>query len=218
MLHDGARVRYEWERAGGNVIAVPLAGLCFGEADAGDLRVSVDRARDGRSADGGVVPARVLGGCYALAEGGMGELPMASAIADGVDMRNGGAPMRVGDDTGPPVELDTDPFEPQSRDERSSADRDKHQVRPGRSPRCLFDLAGPAPDDSALSTRLAETPTTAPTPSSAVPVRDFQFRNNADAGWAINGLPFDPARPDAIVARDTTEVWRFTGDATFTIT
>jgi FtsP/CotA-like multicopper oxidase with cupredoxin domain len=77
----------------------------------------------------------------------------------------------------------------------------------------LFDLAGPAPDDSALPTRLAETPTTAPTPSPAVPVRDFQFRNNADAGWTINGLPFDPARPDAIVARDTTEVWRFTGDA-----
>jgi hypothetical protein len=52
-----------------------LARLGPGQADAGDLRIGVDRARDGVVADRGVVPAGVLGRHLSFAEGGVGELP-----------------------------------------------------------------------------------------------------------------------------------------------
>jgi hypothetical protein len=64
-----------------------LARLSFGQADAGDLRVGVDRARDGAVADRGVVPAGVLRCHLPLAEGGVGELPVAGAVAHGVERK-----------------------------------------------------------------------------------------------------------------------------------
>ena len=75
-----------------------------------------------------------------------------------------------------------------------------------------FQLTGPAPDDTTIPSRLSDAPTAAPTPALETPVRDFSFRNGP-GGWTINGLAFDPTRPDVVIARGTTELWRFTGDA-----
>jgi hypothetical protein len=60
----------------------------------------------------------------ALAEGGVGQLPVAGAVADGVDVRDGRAPLRVGGDAGPRVELDADSLEAEPVDEGPAADAD----------------------------------------------------------------------------------------------
>ena len=57
VLHHGARVRDPRELADRDVVAVLLARLRLGEADAGDLRVGVDRPRDGAVVDDRVVAA-----------------------------------------------------------------------------------------------------------------------------------------------------------------
>ena len=105
-----------------------LARLRLGEADARDLRIGVDRPRHRRVADRRLVAARVLGRNLALAERGVRELPVAGAVADGVDVRDRRAPVLVGRDPRAPVELDADLLEPEPLDERAAADRDEHQV------------------------------------------------------------------------------------------
>ena len=57
VLHHRARVRDPREAADGDVVAVLLARLGLGEADAGDLGIGVDRPRHGRSPIDGVVAA-----------------------------------------------------------------------------------------------------------------------------------------------------------------
>ena len=81
-----------------------------------------------------IVAARVLRGNLALAERRVCELPVPGAIADGVNMRDVGAPRLVGADAGAPVELDAGGLEPDALDERAATDRDEHQV-------CLHRLA-----------------------------------------------------------------------------
>src|SRR5581483_1483707 len=70
----------------------------------------------------------VLGRDLALAERGVGELPVARAVADGVDVRNGGAATLVRSDALAAVELDADLLEAEALDERPAADGDEHQV------------------------------------------------------------------------------------------
>ena len=60
----------------------------LGEADGGDLRIGVDRARDGTVSTTASWPQRVLGRDLALAKRGVGELPVAGAVADRVDVRH----------------------------------------------------------------------------------------------------------------------------------
>ena len=101
-----------------DVVAVLLARLGLGEADAGDLRVGVDRPRHRAVVDDRLVAARVLGRDLALAERGVRELPVAGAVADGVDVRDVRAPVLVGGDALPLVELDAGRLEPEPLDER----------------------------------------------------------------------------------------------------
>jgi hypothetical protein len=75
------------------------------------------------------VTAGVLRRHLTLAEGGVGQLPVTSAVADGIDMRDGRAPMLVGSDSSPPVERDADSLEAECFDKRSPADGDEHEVR-----------------------------------------------------------------------------------------
>jgi spore coat protein A len=42
--------------------------------------------------------------------------------------------------------------------------------------------------------------------------RDLHFSFSHSKGWCINGQPFDPERTDALVANDTTELWRISSD------
>jgi hypothetical protein len=86
------------ERADGDVVAVLLARLGLGQADAGDLRVGVDRARHRAVVDDRVVAAGVLGRDLTLAEGGVRELPVTGAVADGVDVLHVRAAVLVGAD------------------------------------------------------------------------------------------------------------------------
>ena len=72
--------------------------------------------------------ARVLGGDLALAERRVRELPVAGAVADRVDVRDGRAAVLVGGDALARVELDAGRLEPDALDERAAADRDEHQV------------------------------------------------------------------------------------------
>src|SRR5829696_2198022 len=95
VLHHGAGVGDPGEYAGLDVVAVLLPGLLLGEPDAGDLRVRVNRARDGAVVDHRLMAHRVLRGNLALAEGGVRELPVAGAVADGVDVVDGGAAVLV---------------------------------------------------------------------------------------------------------------------------
>src|SRR5581483_382554 len=98
------------------------------EADAGDLRVRVDRTRHGAVVDDRLVAARVLGGDLTLAERGVRELPVSGAVADRVDVRHARAAVRVGRDALAPVVLDSRGLEADPLDERAAPDRDEHQV------------------------------------------------------------------------------------------
>src|SRR5207302_6081044 len=100
----------------------------LGQADSGDLRIGVDRARNSPVVDDRVVAGRVLGGDLALPEGGMRELPVARAVADGVDVANRRAPALVRGDPLALVELDADLLEAEVLDRRASPDRDEHQI------------------------------------------------------------------------------------------
>src|SRR5205807_9329700 len=82
----------------------------------------------GAVVDDGFVAAGVLGRDLALAERRMCELPVARAVADGVDVRDARAPVLVGRDPGAPVELHPGAVEADSLDERPAPDRDEHQV------------------------------------------------------------------------------------------
>src|SRR5439155_331892 len=62
------------------------------------------------------------------AERRMRELPVAGAVANGVDVRDSRAAVLVGGDPVPPVELDADLLEAEALDERPAPDRDEHQV------------------------------------------------------------------------------------------
>src|SRR4029079_12970322 len=112
----------------GDVVAVLLARLGLGQADAGDLRVGVDRARHAAVVDDGLVAHRILSRDLALAEGGVGELPVAGAVADGIDVRLGGAAVLVGGDARALVELDADLLQAEAFDERAASGGDEHQV------------------------------------------------------------------------------------------
>src|SRR5581483_7601591 len=61
-------------------------------------------------------------------ERGMGELPVTRTVADCVDVRQVRAPVLVGGDSLPPVELDTGGLETDVLDERPAPDRHEHQV------------------------------------------------------------------------------------------
>ena len=70
----------------------------------------------------------VLGRDLALAERGVRELPVAGAVADRVDVRDGRAAVLVGGDARALVELDAGGLEAEPLDERAAADGDEHQV------------------------------------------------------------------------------------------
>src|SRR4029078_7098775 len=106
---------------GGDVVAVLLARLGFGQADAGDLGIRVDRTRHRTIVDDCLVPTGILGGDTDLAEGGVRQLPVAGAIPDGVDVRHGGATVLVGGDALPLVELDADALQAEGLDARARA-------------------------------------------------------------------------------------------------
>ena len=72
---------------------------------------------------------RVLRRDLALAERGVGELPVARAVSNRVDVRDGRPPSFVRGDPLPPVELDADRLEAEPFDERPAADGDEHQIR-----------------------------------------------------------------------------------------
>src|SRR5207237_9889938 len=99
------------EGADGDVVAVLLPRFRFRQADRRDLRVGVDRTRDRAVVDGRVVAGCVLSGDLAFAEGGVCELPVAGAVADGVDVRHRRTAVLVRGDALALVELDTDLFE-----------------------------------------------------------------------------------------------------------
>src|SRR5207253_7716438 len=111
-----------------DVLAVLLAGFGLGQADTGDLGVRVDRTRDATVVDDRLVTHGVLGGDLALAEGGVGELPVAGAVADGVDVLLGRAAVLVRGDALALVVFDLDVFEPEVLDRRPAAGSDEHQV------------------------------------------------------------------------------------------
>ena len=58
----------------------------------------------------------------------MGELPVAGAVADRIDVRDGRAAVLVGGDALALVELDAGRLEADALDERPAADRHEHQV------------------------------------------------------------------------------------------
>lgn len=66
--NHGLGVRDEREHPGRDVLAVLRARFGFGQADAGELRIGVARARHGAVADRDVVPARVQGRHLAFTE------------------------------------------------------------------------------------------------------------------------------------------------------
>src|SRR5919198_1787708 len=128
VLHERASDRRERERACDDVIAVLLAGLALGQTDRCDLGIRVDRARNSPVVDDGVVTDRVLRGDLALAESGVGELPVAGAVTDGVDMADCRAAVFVGGDALLLVEIDADLLEAEVVDERTAAGCDEHEV------------------------------------------------------------------------------------------
>src|SRR4051812_30756390 len=131
VLHHRAGVGDPREHADLDVVAVLLARLGLGEPDARNLRVGVDRTRHGAVVDDGLVAHRVLGRDLALAEGGVGELPVAGAVADGVDVLLGRAAVLVGGDALALVELDADLLKAEVLDGRAAPGRNEHQVALG---------------------------------------------------------------------------------------
>src|SRR5439155_22552140 len=99
----GARVRDPRELADRDVVAVLLACLRLGEPDGCDLRIRVDRPRHRTIVETRLVAGRVLGCDLALPEGRVGELPVAGAVADRVDVRDARPPVFVGRDAAAPV-------------------------------------------------------------------------------------------------------------------
>src|SRR4029079_13958176 len=89
-----------------DIVPVLLARLRLGEADAGDLRIGIDRARHRAVVDDRLVTAGVLGGDLALAGRGVRELPVPGAVADRVDVRDGRPAMVVAGDALALVERD----------------------------------------------------------------------------------------------------------------
>src|SRR5439155_26738847 len=83
---------------------------------------------DAAVVDDGVVAHGVLGRGLALAEGGVGELPVAGAVSDGVDVGLGRAAVLVGGDALALVELDSDLLEAEVLDGWAAAGGDEHQV------------------------------------------------------------------------------------------
>src|SRR5581483_7931523 len=123
VLHDGTGVRDPREHARRDVVAVLLTRLGLGEADAGDLRIRVDRTRDGAVVDHRLVTHRVLRRDLPLAERGVRELPVAGAVADGVEVRDVGPAVLVGRDALAAVVLDAGLLEADSLDLRTPSDR-----------------------------------------------------------------------------------------------
>jgi spore coat protein A len=76
-----------------------------------------------------------------------------------------------------------------------------------------FVVARTATDDTRVPAVLA--PAGEPLVTTGVVRRHFRFRRQrvyGRMGWAINDLPFDPARPIAQPRAGSTEVWGFNGD------
>src|SRR5262249_36410760 len=122
VLHQRAGIRDPREPPGRDVVAVLLASLRLGEADAGDLGIGVDRPRHRTVVDDRVVAARIFGRDLALTEGRVRELPVAGAVADRVDVRNGRAPVFVGGNPLAPVELDARRLEAEVLDVGAATD------------------------------------------------------------------------------------------------
>ena len=125
--HDGSRDRDPRAPAYDDVVTVELARLHLGEADPGDLRVGVDRARYRRLADGRVVTHRVLGGDLALTEARVRELPVAGHVPGRVDVRHIRAPVVVRPDP-TAVERDAGLLEADPLHEGRAADGDEHEI------------------------------------------------------------------------------------------
>ena len=128
VLHHRTRICSPGEHSGRDVVAVLFARFGLGQPDTGNLGIRVDRTRNGAVVDRRLVPARVLRRNLAFAKSGMGELPVAGAIADRVDVVDGRASMFIRSDSLPLVELDADRFETDALDARSSTDRDEHEI------------------------------------------------------------------------------------------
>src|SRR5918995_1418951 len=128
VLHHGAGVGDPWEYAGLDVVAVLLPGLLLRQAYGGDLGIGVDGAGHGAVVDHGLVAQRVLRGDLSLAEGSVRELPVAGAVADSVDVVDGGAAVLVGRDPLSRVQLDPELLEAEVLDLGRTPDGDEHQV------------------------------------------------------------------------------------------
>src|SRR5512132_431228 len=128
VLHHSPRVGDPREDADLDIVAVLLAGFALRQADACDLGIRVDRTRDASVVDDRFMAHRVLGGDLALPERRVRELPVAGAVADGVDVLDRRPAMLVGGDTGALVELDADLLEAEVLYQRTAADGDEHQV------------------------------------------------------------------------------------------
>src|SRR5207244_6113684 len=109
-------------------VAVLLARFGLGQSDTRDFGIGVDRPWDGTVVDGRLVPTRVLRGDLPFAKSRVRELPVARAIADGVDVVHSRAPMLIRGNSLPPVEVDADRLETDPFDARAAAHRDEHQV------------------------------------------------------------------------------------------
>jgi len=59
----------------------------------------------------------------------VGELPVAGAVADGIDVRDARAPPRVGGDACPPVKLDAGSLQTEPFDQRPAAGGDELRSR-----------------------------------------------------------------------------------------
>jgi spore coat protein A, manganese oxidase len=64
------------------------------------------------------------------------------------------------------------------------------------------------PDPASVPDRLSD----APVLSEPTVTRDFSFHNGGDSGWVINGRPYDPAHPMAVVRLGRPERWRLVSD------
>src|SRR3954468_15925499 len=128
VLHHRAGFPPPRELADCHVVAVLLARLRLGQPDGCDLRIGVDRAWYGPIVEDRLVAGRVLSGDLAFAERRVSKLPVAGAVADGVDVRHVGPPVVVGRDACALVEFDAGLLEADFRDERAAPDADEHQV------------------------------------------------------------------------------------------
>jgi hypothetical protein len=126
-VHHRAGRGRERHPADGDLV-VRLGGGCLGQADGGHLGIGVDAPGHRRVVDLGVVAERVLGGDLALAEGRVGELPAAGAVADRVDVRDVRAHPGVRADACAGIEVDAGGLQPHALGLRAAAGGDQHQV------------------------------------------------------------------------------------------